>query len=82
MNSNLFHNIANVLIVLLSGLTAALLATGCVTLANGNLDCSASWISPVWTTAIVTGLSILKVIVNLTRDGFSGLFKQQPPVKA
>lgn len=81
MNSNLFHNIANILIVLLAGVTAALLATGCVTLANGNLDCSASWISPVWTTVIITGLSVLKVLVNVVRDGFGGLFKTQPPVK-
>lgn len=80
MNSNMFHNLANIAIALLAALTAGLLATGCVTTAAGGLDCSASWISPTMTAWIIGGLSALKVAVNLFRDGLGGLFKPQPPV--
>lgn len=81
MNSNLFHNILNVAIALLAGVTAFLLATGCSQLVTGALDCSASWVDPVWTTGITAALGALKTIINIARDGFGGLFKSQPPVK-
>ena len=35
MNSNLFHNIANIVMVVLAAATAALLATGCTSLPDG-----------------------------------------------
>jgi hypothetical protein len=81
MNSNLFHNILNVVIALLAAFTAFLIATGCSALPTGNLECSGSWISPEWTSLAVAALGVLKTLVNIVRDGFSGLAKQQPPVK-
>lgn len=81
MNSNLFHNVANILIALLAALTAGLLAAGCTSLPTGALECSQSWISPELTGWIIAGLALLKSIVNIARDGFGGLFKTQPPVK-
>jgi len=81
MNSNIFHNIANVVIALLGLATTILLLLGCTNLANGDLECSQSVISPTLSTAILSGLAVLKIIVNVVRDGFSGLTKQQPPVK-
>ena len=81
MNSNLFHNIANVLIAVLAMLTAGLLATGCTQAVTGVLECSASWIDPVYTGMAIAALSGLKMIVNVARDGFGGLVKPQPPVE-
>jgi lysozyme family protein len=81
MNTNLFHNLLNVAIALLAGVTAFLLATGCTQLVTGALDCSASWIDPVWTTGITAALGLLKTVINIFRDGIGGLFKQQPPVR-
>lgn len=81
MNSNLFHNIANLLIALLAAITAFALATGCTTLPTGVLECSMSWIDPKMTVLLTGGLGVLKVLVNIARDGFFGLWKQQPPVQ-
>ena len=85
MNSNLFHNIANVLMVLLSTLTAFMLATGCKAVAvTGALECSnsilASWIGPEVLVAVVAILGALKLVVNALRDGIGGMAKPQPPV--
>lgn len=80
MNTNFFHNILNVAIAILGALTAFLLATGCTTLPTGALECSQSWISPTYTSFAVMALGILKSVINVVRDGFGGLFKQQPPV--
>lgn len=81
MNSNLFHNIANVLMIVLAAATAALVATGCTTLPNGVLECSKSFIDAKWTMIAITGIGVLKMIVNVIRDGFGGLSKPQPPVQ-
>jgi len=81
MNSNLFHNILNVVIALLAAFTAFLIATGCTTLPTGTLECSQSWVDPAWTAIAVTGLGVLKTVINIVRDGFGGLFKKQPPVQ-
>lgn len=81
MNSNLFHNIANVLIAVVGLATALLLTTGCVSTPAGGLDCSASWISPTLSGWIVGGLGVLKLLVNVIRDGVAGLTKTQPPVE-
>jgi hypothetical protein len=81
MNSNLFHNIANVASLVLAGATAVLIASGCVQSAAGALDCSASSISPAYTAYAVMALQGLKLAVNVFRDGFSGLTKPQPPVQ-
>lgn len=82
MNSNLFHNILNVAMILIAGATAVLTAMGCVTLPTGDLECTDTmFLSPVTATAIVTGLGIVKMLVNVARDGFAGLAKKQPPVE-
>lgn len=81
MNSNLFHNIANVASLLLAAGTAALIASGCTALPTGELSCSASWINPSYTTAAIAGLQALKLAVNVVRDGLAGLAKRQPPVQ-
>jgi hypothetical protein len=80
MNSNLIHNILNVAIALTSGATAAMLATGCTALPSGVLECAQSWIAPEAAAMIVTGLAVAKTVINVVRDGFSGLIKKQPPV--
>lgn len=81
MNTNAVHNILNVVIALLAAATAFLLATGCTTLPTGAIECSQSWISPVYTTAAITALGVLKSLINVVRDGFGGLLKKQPPVE-
>lgn len=81
MNSNLFHNIANIASLVLAAATAALLASGCAMTATGAFDCTGSWINPAYTTGAVAALQALKLVVNVVRDGIAGLTKQQPPVK-
>jgi len=82
MNTNLLHNIINVVMILVAGITAVMTAMGCVTLPNGELECTETlFISPTVATAIVTVLGIVKMLVNVIRDGFSGLAKRQPPVQ-
>ena len=80
MNANLLHNILNVVIALLAAATAFLLATGCTTFSTGQIECSASWIDPAYTTTAVTILAVLKTLINIARDGLAGLTKRQPPV--
>lgn len=81
MNSNLFHNIANVLSLALAAVTAILIASGCVATPIGTFDCSASWIDPTYTVGAVAIIQAIKLVVNIIRDGLGGLIKQQPPVK-
>jgi hypothetical protein len=81
VNTNLFHNIANVASLALAGATAMLLASGCSQNVDSLFDCSQSWINPTYTTAAVAGLQGIKLVVNILRDGFAGLVKQQPPVR-
>jgi len=81
MNSNLFHNVANVATLLLAAGTAALLASGCVQNVAGALDCSKSFINPTYATIAIAGVQALKLSVNLVRDGLGGLIKPQPPVQ-
>lgn len=80
MNSNLFHNIANISMIILAMVTAGLMATGCTTLVTGVLECSKSWIDPTYTSAAIAAIGGVKMIVNVFRDGLSGLTKPQPPV--
>lgn len=81
MNSNMIHNILNVAIAVVSGYTAFLLATGCVALPDGSLNCSESWVSPTITTTSVVVMGVLKSLINVFRDGLGGLIKPQPPVR-
>jgi hypothetical protein len=76
-NLNFLHNVINLLIVVLG---AALIGSGCVATAAGGFDCTASWISPTFTTWAITILAGLKVAMNVMRDGVFGLWKVQPPV--
>jgi hypothetical protein len=76
-NFNFLHNVINLLIVALG---AALVASGCVATPAGGFDCSASWISPAFTAWAITILAVLKVLMNVLRDGVFGLWKVQPPV--
>lgn len=81
MNSNTFHNIANIASLLLAAATAALIASGCTTLPTGAVECSQSWISPTYTSVAIAALQALKLGVNVVRDGIAGLIKRQPPVQ-
>lgn len=83
MNTNMIHNILNALMAVLGIATSILVSMGCTQLADGKLDCSAStapeWLLP-WVVGAAGIIGTIKVIMNLVRDGFGGLFKQQPPV--
>lgn len=82
MNTNLIHNIINVVMIIIAGLTAVLSAMGCTTLANGELECSnIQFLSPTLAATILTVLGVVKMLINVVRDGFKGLTKEQPPVK-
>jgi hypothetical protein len=80
LNSNAIHNILNVANIGLGALTGGLLATGCSTLANGMLDCSHSWINPTYTGGAIAVISVVKLGMNIVRDGLGGLLSPQPPV--
>lgn len=81
MNSNLFHNIANVASLVLSLGTVILLWSGCTTTVTGSFDCGASFINPAYTTGAIAVLQTIKMGVNVVRDGVAGLTKPQPPVQ-
>lgn len=66
MNSNLFHNILNVLMVV----TAVF-----------SLPEVAAFIPADLAVKIVGAAGTLKLVVNVIRDGFGGLVKAQPPVQ-
>lgn len=78
LNTNLIHNIINALLIILPAL---LVATGCVQLTTGDLDCGQSWINPTYTTLAMSALAALKIGLNLMRDGIGGLWKVQPPIR-
>ncbi|WP_246754666.1 hypothetical protein [Rhizobium lusitanum] len=80
-NSNFAHNCINIAIILVAAITAGLSAYGCATLPTGALDCSASTIPPAWSGGIIAALGVLKMVINVARDGVSGLTKPQPPVQ-
>ncbi|MBB6484882.1 hypothetical protein [Rhizobium lusitanum] len=80
LNTNALHNVLNILITLSALTVAILLATGCVQLADGSLECSQSFVAPSYTAGAIAALSVLKITVNIIRDGIVGLVKPQPPV--
>jgi len=80
LNTNALHNALNILITLSALLVAILLATGCTQLGDGTLEYSQSLIGPSFTAYVVATLGALKMVINITRDGLSGLVKPQPPV--
>jgi hypothetical protein len=67
VNTNLIHNILNIAVVVVAGLAG--------------FDFAGLGINPVTAAKIVAGLGTAKMIINVVRDGFSGLTKAQPPVQ-
>ncbi|MDL2397477.1 hypothetical protein [Rhizobium mayense] len=80
LNTNALHNALNILITFSALLVAILLAMGCTQLGDSTLECSQSSLNPSYTACVVAALGALKIVVNITRDGLSGLVKPQPPV--
>lgn len=66
MNTNLIHNIINIAIAVIAALSVPEV---------GNL------LPPDWALWSVGALSTAKMIMNVVRDGLTGLVKEQPPVK-
>ena len=66
LNTNLLHNILNMLIVLVPALAA--------------FDWTAFFDAET-SLKIVGGLGLAKILINVIRDGMLGLYKHQPPVQ-
>lgn len=66
MNTNLIHNVLNISIAVIAALAG--------------FDWNVLSLDPALAAKIVAGLGTAKMVINVLRDGFSGLFKQQPPV--
>lgn len=75
-NSNLIHNILNILMTL----NAIILWAGCSVNASGQATCTQTWIPPEIAIIIIGVAAPLKIVMNVMRDGIPGLFKPQPPV--
>lgn len=67
MNTNLIHNILNIAMIIVAGMAG--------------FDYVGLGLDPVLAGKIVAGLGSLKMIINVVRDGFTGLTKPQPPVQ-
>ena len=71
MNSNAFHNILNFIGLIVGSIMF--------------YDWTALGIGPETAAAISSGLliadKVIKLGINITRDGVTGLFKVQPPVQ-
>ncbi|MDE2105639.1 MAG: hypothetical protein KGL39_50900 [Patescibacteria group bacterium] len=80
LNVNTIHNILNGLLVLVGAATGGLLAAGCTQTAAGAIDCTHSFVNPAYAGYIMTAIGVLKFVMNIARDGVSGLVAQQPPV--
>jgi hypothetical protein len=66
MNTNALHNVINVLMILLPALA--------------EFDWT-PFFSVETSLKIVGALGLLKLLINVFRDGFTGLAKEQPPVQ-
>lgn len=67
MNTNLIHNVLNVLIVIIAGLAG--------------FDWKALGLDPALAAQIVSVLAAAKLVINAIRDGIAGMLKKQPPVQ-
>lgn len=81
LNANTIHNILNALLVLVGAATGGLLAAGCTQAATGAIDCTHSFVNPTYAGYIMTAIGVLKFIMNIARDGVTGLVAPQPPVQ-
>jgi hypothetical protein len=70
MNTNALHNILNLLGLVVGSLIA--------------FDWAGLGLPPAMAAAIASGVliadKVIKLAINVLRDGFGGLFKPQPPV--
>jgi hypothetical protein len=74
-NSNVVHNVLNVLMAV----NGFILYLGCTSV-NGVASCTQTWIPASMAASIVAFGAVLKIVINIGRDGFGGLIKAQPPV--
>ena len=81
LNANTIHNVLNAVMVLLGAATAGLTASGCTQGATGVIDCSHSFINPTYAGYAIAAIGLLKFVMNIGRDGLTGLVKPQPPVQ-
>lgn len=72
MNTNAIHNILNIL----GAIFATLIVTDWTSL---GLDASQAALVAGW---VLLGDKIIKLGMNITRDGLGGLMKPQPPVQS
>jgi hypothetical protein len=63
----MIHNILNIAMVVIGGLAG--------------FDFAGLGLDPVFAAKIVAGLGTVKMFINVARDGFGGLTKEQPPVQ-
>jgi hypothetical protein len=75
LNTNLVHNFLNVAMAV----NGFILYLGCTSV-NGVASCTQTWIPASVATFVVAFGAVLKIVINLGRDGFGGLVKAQPPV--
>lgn len=67
MNTNLLHNILNIAMIVVAGLAG--------------FDYVGMGLDPVMAGKIVAALGAVKMVINVLRDGITGLTKPQPPVQ-
>lgn len=67
MNTNAIHNVLNVAMIVVAGLAG--------------FDYAGLGLDPVMAGKIVAGLGAIKMVINVLRDGVTGLTKPQPPVQ-
>jgi hypothetical protein len=82
-NTNFFHNIMNGGALILGGMGVLALATGCTDMDPGPavaLECSKSFVPPQYSAYFLVAFGGVKWLINATRDGIPGMWKQQPPV--
>ncbi len=66
LNTNLLHNILNTAIAVIASLEMVDLAP---------------LIGAETSLKVIAGMAVAKIVINLVRDGLTGLAKDQPPVQ-
>lgn len=67
MNTNLAHNLLNIAMIVVAGLAG--------------FDYVGMGLDPIMAGKIVAVLGGIKMVINVLRDGVTGLTKPQPPVQ-